>query len=106
MAADSRLASFLMRRASFLAANLASSFALALMARASARRVARLLRRLNRPIPAASRSISRDPAIVAALVGLTLSPHRQCGGPDPGRTTVFRPPANSAAVLCDNLLDD
>ena len=48
-----------MRRASFLAASLASSFAFALMARASARRVARVLRRLNRLIPAASRSSLR-----------------------------------------------
>ena len=55
----SALWSALMRRASFFAASLASSFALALMARASALRVARVLRRLNRLIPAASRSSRR-----------------------------------------------
>jgi hypothetical protein len=48
-----------MRRFSVFAASLASSFAFALIARASARRVARLFRRVNRPIPAASRSSRR-----------------------------------------------
>ncbi len=59
--------SALMRRASFLAASLASSFAFATMARASALRVARVLRRLNGLIPAASRSSLGAVGVVAAV---------------------------------------
>src|SRR5271166_2156793 len=63
----------LIRRASFLADSLASSLARALIARASARRVARLFRLRNRPIPGrlpVSRGLSLSR--VHAIAGPTL----------------------------------
>ena len=81
----SALWSALMRRASFFAASLASSFAFALMARASAFRVARVLR-LNRLIPAASRSslgLATSSRCALSMQHNTIVRALICAGPVP-----------------------
>src|SRR5260370_5589613 len=76
----------LTRRTSFLADSLASSLARVLIARTSARRVARLFRLRNRPIPGrlpVSRGLSRCECAIAAptLIGLGRRQPVRSGGP-------------------------